>query len=325
MLKNTLLAMAAAVAATGAAAANYPEKPITMIVPWNAGGGTDAIARTLASGLEEELGVPVAVVNRSGGAGVVGHNAMVTAPKDGYTIGFATAEMLTYYWTGNAEFSVDDFTPLALVNFDPSAFHVSASSSWENLDQAIAAIKAEPEGTYKMSGTAVGAAYHLAFAGFLQQQGVDPLKVTMVPSQGAAPGFQELAAGGVEIIPSSLPEGKTMMDAGLSKAIAVFADDRNASFPDVPTASEQTGTPYAAGTWRGLVGPADMDAEAAEKLEAAAQAVFESESFQTFMTQQGFGAQYRGGDDFGTFLKATHQSIGEVMQSIGLSQRADKG
>lgn len=321
MLKNTLLAMAAAVATTGMAAAEYPEKPITMIVPWNAGGGTDAIARTLASGLESQLGVPVSVVNRSGGAGVVGHNAMVTAPTDGYTIGFATAEMLTYYWTGNAEFQADDFTPVALINFDPAAFHIAASSDWQNVEEAVAAIKADPEGTYKMSGAAVGAAYHLAFAGFLQQQGIDPLKVTMVPSQGAAPGFQELAAGGVQIIPSSLPEGKTMMDAGLSRAIAVFADERNASFPDVPTATEQTGTPYAGGTWRGVVGPADMDAAAVARLEEATKAVFESEAFQTFMAKQGFGAEFRGSADFATFLNETQQSVGEVMKSIGLSQR----
>ncbi|MEN9059797.1 Bug family tripartite tricarboxylate transporter substrate binding protein [Ponticoccus litoralis] len=321
MLKNTLLAMAAAVATTGMAAAEYPEKPITMIVPWNAGGGTDAIARTLASGLESQLGVPVSVVNRSGGAGVVGHNAMVTAPTDGYTIGFATAEMLTYYWTGNAEFQADDFTPVALINFDPAAFHIAASSDWQNVEEAVAAIKADPEGTYKMSGAAVGAAYHLAFAGFLQQQGIDPLKVTMVPSQGAAPGFQELAAGGVQIIPSSLPEGKTMMDAGLSRAIAVFADERNASFPDVPTATEQTGTPYAGGTWRGVVGPADMDAAAVARLEEATKAVFESEAFQTFMAKQGFGAEFRGSEDFATFLNETQQSVGEVMKSIGLSQR----
>ena len=321
MLKNTLLAMAAVVATTGMAAAEYPEKPITMIVPWNAGGGTDAVARMLASGLEQELGVPVSVVNRSGGAGVVGHNAMVTAPKDGYTVGFATAEMLTYYWTGNAQFTDKDFTPVALVNLDPGAFHIKADSEWADLKAALEAIRAEPEGTYKMSGTAIGAAYHLAFAGFLQQQGIDPLKVTMVPSQGAAPGFQELAAGGVQIIPSSLPEGKTMMQAGQTRAIAVFSDARNPSFPDVATAAEQTGQPYAAGTWRGVVGPAGMDAAATQKLEAAVKTVFDSEAFQTFMAEQGFGAKYLGAADFGGFLTDTLVGNGEVMKSIGLAKR----
>lgn len=321
MLKNTLLAMAAVVATTGLAAAEYPEKPITMIVPWNAGGGTDAVARTLASGLEQELGVPVSVVNRSGGAGVVGHNAMVTAPKDGYTIGFATAEMLTYYWTGNAQFTDKDFTPVGLVNLDPGAFHVAADSPWTTVEDALTEISEQPEGTFKMSGTAIGAAYHLAFAGFLQQQGIDPLRVTMVPSQGAAPGFQELAAGGVQIIPSSLPEGKTMMQAGQSKALAVFADERNPAFPDVPTAAEQTGDAYAGGTWRGVVGPAGMDPAATEKLEAAVKTVYDSEAFQTFMTEQGFGAQYRNAADFGTFLADTLASNGEVMKSVGLSTR----
>lgn len=321
MLKNTLLAMAAVVATTGLAAAEYPEKPITMIVPWNAGGGTDAVARTLASGLEQELGVPVSVVNRSGGAGVVGHNAMVTAPKDGYTIGFATAEMLTYYWTGNAQFTDKDFTPVGLVNLDPGAFHVAADSPWTTVEDALTEIREQPEGTFKMSGTAIGAAYHLAFAGFLQQQGIDPLRVTMVPSQGAAPGFQELAAGGVQIIPSSLPEGKTMMQAGQSKALAVFADERNPAFPDVPTAAEQTGDAYAGGTWRGVVGPAGMDPAATEKLEAAVKTVYDSEAFQTFMTEQGFGAQYRNAADFGTFLADTLASNGEVMKSVGLSTR----
>lgn len=323
MLRNSLWAAAAVVATAGMAAAEYPEKPITMIVPWNAGGGTDAVARTLAKGLEAQLGVQVAVVNRSGGAGVVGHNAMVTAPKDGYTIGFATAEVLTYYWTGNAEFTDRDFTPVALVNFDSGAFQVATRSDWATVGDALTAIREAPEGTYKMSGASVGSAYHLAFAGFLQNQDIDPLKVTMVPSQGAAPAFQELAAGGIDIVPSSLPEGRTMMQAGQVKALAVFADARNPSFPDVPTATEQTGKPYAAGTWRGVVGPAGMDAEATQKLDAAVKAVFDSEDFQSFMVTQGFGAEYRNAADFGTFLTDANARVGEVMTSIGLAKRSN--
>lgn len=323
MLRNSLWALAAVAATAGMAAAEYPEKPITMIVPWNAGGGTDAVARTLAKGLEEQLGVQVAVVNRSGGAGVVGHNAMVTAPKDGYTIGFATAEVLTYYWTGNAEFSTGDFTPVALVNFDSGAFQVAARSDWQSVGDALTAIRDNPEGTFKMSGASVGSAYHLAFAGFLQNQGIDPLRVTMVPSQGAAPAFQELAAGGIDIVPSSLPEGRTMMQAGQVRALAVFADARNPSFADVPTAAEQTGTPYAAGTWRGVVGPAGMDAGATQKLDAAVKAVFDSEAFQSFMRDQGFGAEYRNAADFGTFLTDANARVGEVMTSIGLAKRSN--
>ncbi|MFD2844964.1 tripartite tricarboxylate transporter substrate-binding protein [Paracoccus cavernae] len=105
--------------------AEFPEKPITLIVAWNAGGGTDAIARVVAAGMEKELGVTVNVVNKPGGGGVIGHSEMLNAKSDGYTLGFASAEIASYYWAGNAPFKADEFTPLGLVNFDASAFHIS--------------------------------------------------------------------------------------------------------------------------------------------------------------------------------------------------------
>src|SRR5690606_14760333 len=107
-----------ALAAAPALAQSYPTRPIQMIVPWAAGGGTDAVARILAAGLEKELGKPVNVVNRTGGGGVVGHTEIVNGKPDGYTIGLATAEVTTYYWSNTAPFTYEKLTPLALVNFD---------------------------------------------------------------------------------------------------------------------------------------------------------------------------------------------------------------
>lgn len=321
MLK--ILMMTAAMTAAGAAAAlaDYPERAIQMIVPWNAGGGSDAIARAVAAGLEQELGVAVSVVNRSGGAGVVGHNEILRAAPDGYTVGFGTAELATYYWTGNAEFKGTDFTPVALVNFDPGAFFVNARSDWADANAGLEAIRAADAGTYKMSGTAIGAAYHLAFAQFLKGHGIDPLKVTMIPSQGAAPGFQELAAGGVEIIPSSLPEGATMMQAGQAKALAVFSADRNPAYPDVPTAQEATGVANIAGTWRGVVGPTGMDEAAAARLAEATQKVVESEDFRAFMDKQGYGIRLLPQADFAAFLTEQTDNFGAIMKDLQLSTR----
>lgn len=319
---NATLALAAALSlAAGAAFAQYPEQPIQMIVPWAAGGGTDAIARQLAAGLEQELGVPVSVVNRTGGAGVIGHNAMVGAEPDGYTIGFATAEMVSYYWNGQAEFTHEDVTPIALVNFDPSAFHVRADSEWATLEDALEAIRGAEPGEYTLSGMGPGAAYHLAFAGLLQEQGIDPLSVVVVPSQGAAPGFQELAAGGVDIIPSSLPEGASMAQAGQVKALAVLAEERNEAFPDVPTVEEAIGVPYAGGTWRGVVGPAGLDGEVVDTLGAAVEAVVGSEAFTDFMSQQGFGVRYLDATAFEDFLAEQHEQTGTVMKALNLAQR----
>ena len=315
--------LAAATLGTGAALADYPERPITLIVSWNAGGGSDAIARVLAAGLEQELGVTVGVVNKPGGGGVIGHAEMLSAKPDGYTIGFGTAEMASFYWAGNAAFKATDFTPIGLVNIDPAAFQVATDSPWADAKAALADIGAQPAGTYKMSGMGTGSAYHLAFAGFLKANGLDPLAVTLVPSQGAAPGFQELVSGGVQIIPSSLPEGLAMQQAGKVRALAVLSEARNPAFPDVPTAEEATGVPFAGGTWRGVVGPQDLDPAVADRLAAAVTKVVTSEAFTTFMTEKGFGVVNLGPVEFGDFLAQQHEQFGTIMNDIGLAQRTE--
>ncbi|MEF2552630.1 tripartite tricarboxylate transporter substrate binding protein [Aurantimonas sp. A2-1-M11] len=306
---------------SGPAFAEYPERPITMLVAWSAGGGTDAVARALASQMEAELGTPVNVVNRTGGAGVIGHTEMVNARPDGYTIGLASAELSTYYWSGTAPFTAKDVTPIALVNLDASSFNVAADSEWDDLQAALDAIAQAPAGTYKLSGMAPGAGYHLAFSGLLHAEGIDPNKVLVVPSQGAAPGFQELAAGGVEIVPSSLPEAKPMMDAGEVKSLAVLADQRLDAFPDVPTVQEAIGREWAGGTWRAVVAPAAIPDDAREKLTKAVDAAWHSDEFQNFMTERGFGLNFLSGEDFQTYLAEQHVQNGEIMKLLGLRHR----
>ena len=303
--------------------AEWPERPISLIVPWGAGGGTDAIARTIAAGLEKELGKPVNVVNRTGGGGVIGHSEIVNAKPDGYTIGLATAEITTYWWAGTAPFTYEKLTPIALVNFDAAAFHVAADSPWKDANAALDAIRKAPAGNYKLSGMPVGAAYHLAFATLLKAADIDPKAVRVVPSQGAAPGFQELAAGGVQIVPSSLPEGAPMVDAKKARALLVLSKARIAAFPDVPTVKEATGKDVPGGTWRGIVGPAGLPDEVTKRLTAAVEKVVKDKGFVDFMNGRGFGLDWAKGDDFKSFLAEQHKRNGEVMALLGLKQRKD--
>src|SRR3546814_2010695 len=114
---------------------------------------------------------------------------------------------------GTSKVTYEDLTPIALVNFDPSSFNVNAESEWQDVNQALEDIRNNP-GEYTMSGMPVGAAYHLAFAGLLTARDIDPKSVPVVPRQGAAPGFQDVAAGGVDIVPSSPPEAESMRPAG---------------------------------------------------------------------------------------------------------------
>jgi tripartite-type tricarboxylate transporter receptor subunit TctC len=320
-LKKVLTLAALAAVASLPAQAAWPERPVTLIVPWAAGGGTDAVARMLAAGLEKELGKPVNVLNRTGGGGVVGHTEIVNAKPDGYTIGLATAEVTTYYWSNTAPFTYEQLTPIGLVNFDASAFNVSASSPWQDLKGALEDIRKQPVGHYKLSGMAAGAAYHLAFAGLLKLEGINPKSVTVVPSQGAAPGFQELASGGVQIVPSSLPEGKPMIDAGRVKSLAVLAKEKIAAFPNVPTVKEAIGKDYSGGTWRGIAAPAGVPPEVTARLVAAVEKVATGPEYKAFLNERGFGYAFEKGDAFRTFLAEQHKNNGEVMADLGLKLR----
>lgn len=305
-------------AGTAFGAGVYPSKPITLIVPWSAGGGSDAIGRQLAMGLQQELGQPVNVVNKTGGSGVVGHMAIKMAKPDGYTLGLGTAEIATYRHIGTANIAYSDYTPISLLNVDYAAFTVNADSPWKTLDQALADIKAKPN-TYIVSGSAPGAAYHLSFAGFIDQQGINPQTINFVPSEGAAPGLQELAANGVNIVFSSLPETEAMRHAGRVRTLAVLADDRFSAFPDIPAAKEITGKDWNQGSWRGFVGPKGLPDDVSKRLADAAQKVYNSEAFQSFMTSRGFGLVWADAAGFESYMKEQDEKNAVTIKKLALA------
>src|SRR6187549_1847831 len=166
LMQRALVALAATLYVSTAFAA-YPERPITLIVPWGAGGGTDATARIIGTLMEKELGQPVNVVNRTGGSGVVGHSAIAQGAPDGYTIGMITVEIGMMHWQGLTELKGSSYTPLGLVNADAAGLQVRADSPYKTVKDLVDAIKAEP-GKHKASGTGQGGIWHLALAGMLK-------------------------------------------------------------------------------------------------------------------------------------------------------------
>src|SRR5213082_3046963 len=274
-------AAALAVLPLPSAAQNYPERPVTLIVPWGAGGGTDATARIIGSLLEKELGQPVNVVNRTGGSGVVGHQAIATAPPDGYTIGLITVEIGMLHWQGLTDISGASYAPIGLVNADPAGLQVRADSPYKNVNELVAAVKANP-GKFKASGTGQGGIWHLAIAGMLQDMKVDPASVPWVPSNGAAPGLQDLVAGGVQIAPVSLPEARSLIDAGKVKSLAVMADKRAGLYPNVPTLKEATGSSWTMAAWRGIAAPKGLPPDVTDKLATSIKKIAASKEYTDF-------------------------------------------
>ena len=305
-------------AAAGAQAA-FPDRPITLIVPWAAGGGTDAVARYIAAGLQEELGQPVNVVNRTGGNGVVGHSAVATAAPDGYTIGLITLEINMMHWMGLTDLTYEAYTPLALMNADPAAIHVRTDSEFKTLKDLVEAIKANP-GKYKSSGTSQGGSWHLALAGMLHSLGVNPNATRWVPSTGAATAMTDLAAGGVDFVSCSLPEARALMEAGRVRSLALMADQRAALFPDVPTLKEATGSTWTKGVWRGMVGPKGMPEDIAKRYETLLKKIYESDGFKKFMADRGFEMVWANSEEFAAFMKRDNTEIGEMMKLMGLTK-----
>ena len=319
MLKLTraMLAGIGALVIAGAANAAYPDRPITLIVPWAAGGGTDATARIIGTLLEKEVGQPVNVVNRVGGSGVVGHSAIAQAAPDGYTIGIITVEIGMMHWQGLTDLTGASYTPLALVNADPAGVQVAADSPYKTVNDLVAAIKANP-GKFKASGTGQGGIWHLAIAGMLKDLNVDPASVAWVPSQGAAPGLLDLVAGGVQIAPVSLPEARAMIDAGKVKSVAVMADKPASLYPDVPTLKAATGSNWTMAAWRGIAAPKNLAPEARDKLVGALQKIVASKEYTEFMGKQGYGVIYAAPDEFAKFMAKSDADLGATMKAVGI-------
>jgi tripartite-type tricarboxylate transporter receptor subunit TctC len=300
--------------------ARYRNRPITLVVPWGAGGGTDATARIVGTLLERRLGQPVNVVNRTGGSGVVGHSAIATAAADGYTIGMITVEITMMHWQGLTDLRPTSYTPLALMNSDPPGVQVKNDSPYADIKALADAIKARPAGTFRASGTGQGGIWHLALVGWLQAMGLRGDHVRWVPSNGAAPAMQELAAGGVDIVTCSVPEARAMIDAGRAKALAIMAPARNPQFANVPTLNETLGINYSVGAWRGIAGPRNLPAEVTGVLVPALKEAFDSSEFKDFMNQRGFGMIYADPAGFASFMAEGDRAMGEAMRGAGLAR-----
>jgi tripartite-type tricarboxylate transporter receptor subunit TctC len=321
MLKPLIRAVAAfALAASFSVQAAWPERPVTIIVPWGAGGAADQLARVLASLLEQDLKQPFNVVQRTGGSGVVGHQAIVNAKPDGYTLGLATVEITMFKHQGLADFNQKDYTIVAIVNTDAGGLMVRSDSPYKTAKQLIDDIKAKPAQTLKASGTGQGGIWHLGLIGWLMDEGVDPAKVPWVPSQGSAPAMQDLVAGGVHFVTASLPEGRTFMEAGRVRALANMDKARLAPYTDAPTLKEATGSNWTVITWRGVVGPKGLPKDVMDRLVPALQKAHSSKVFRDMMTERGFGVAWMGPEEGTKFTDQAYDNFGKVMKAAGMTK-----
>lgn len=321
IIRRSILAGMAALAslpfvANAALAQAWPARPITIIVPWGAGGGTDAHMRLLGTFLEKDLGVAVNVINQTGGNGVTGHSAIANAAPDGYTFGAVTAEITMMHQTGLTNLTWRDYTPVSVLNRTEAGFIVGKNSPWKDLKSALADIKANP-GKFKASGTAQGGIWHIAMGGLLMEAGQDVKNVNWIPSQGAARAMQELLAGGVDIVTASPGEAVALIDSGDARALAVMGPQRNPRFKDVATVKEQ-GVDWELTSFISLQGPKGIDPAIVGRVDAAVKKALASKEWQDFASGRGFTINYGGPGDLKALQERLDKYMGVVMGALGL-------
>jgi tripartite-type tricarboxylate transporter receptor subunit TctC len=231
----------------------------------------------------------------------------------------ATVEIGMMHWQGLTDLTPDAYTPLALMNEDPAAVQVRADSPHQTIQDLIGQIRAQP-GRLQASGTGQGGIWHLAIVGMLDDLGLGAGAVVWVPSDGSAAGLRDLVAGGVQIVGSSLPEARSLIDAGRVRSLAVMAPGRADLFPDVPTLEEEIGSSWQIGAWRGIVGPNDLPPEVVAALTEALQNIYNSDEYRQFMSAQGYGMRWLAGREFGAFMAESDERLGRVMRAVGITQ-----
>jgi len=301
------------------ALAQYPQRPIQLIVPWGVGGGTDATARIIGSLLESELKQPVIVVNRTGGSGVVGHQAIASAQPDGYTIGMITVEIAMMHHVGLTTLKHTDYAPIGLVNADPAGINVRVDSPYKSVKELLNAIKANP-GKMRASGTGQGGIWHLAIAGLLKDQGIDPGALSWVPSSGAAPGLQDMVAGGVDVVPCSIPEARAMIDAGKVRPLAIMDPTPSALYPKLPTLKQELNTEWQIAAWRVIAAPKGVPVDVQRILVVALKKVYDSRDYKEFMASRGFGVVWADPALTASFMAESDRNLGAALKAVGLAK-----
>lgn len=322
VLRSALVTSALFVVSGCSDRGGFPEAPITLIVPWGVGGGTDRVARQMARFLEVELKVPVNVVNATGGRGVTGHSRGLRARPDGYTVTMMTLELNMLHWQDLTDISWREGTPLMSVNEDAAALFVPVDSPWRSPRDVLETVEKSP-GKLTASGTASGGAWHLATSVWLEAAGREPADVKWIPMSSSAASLQELLSGGLDFVCCSLPEARTQLESNQVRCLGVMSTERAPGFESVPTLREQ-GYDCTLVGWRGFAVPKGTPADRVDRLVTAMERIvtrqtqIEGRSFPEYLESQGFNARWRKTEDFARFLDENDASFGRIYGRAGM-------
>ena len=291
----------------------YPNRPIELVVPSSAGGGTDGMARALSDVMRKHLTQPLVVVNKPGASGAIGMQDVLNARPDGYKVCVVFAELAILPHMGQVKFTADDFTLIARLNADPSAITVKADAPWKTIEEFLAAARSAP-GKLQVGNAGIGSIWHLAAAALEDRT---QLKFNQIPFQGAAPAIQALLGGHLDAVAVSPGEVSAHVASGKLRTPAVMADQRFPGFDGVPTMKER-GIDVSVGTWRGLAVPKGTPPDVVAVLKVAAKAAAEDPAFREALGKLSLGFSYADADAFRSAVQQDHAFFKQLIPKLGL-------
>lgn len=313
-LKTVGLAIfAAALLGSPAQAQEYPSKPIEIIVGFAPGGGTDLVARALAHGLSARLDQPVQVVNRPGGAGVVGFELLAKAPNDGYTMGIITAQVITANLRGTMKISHNDFTNVAMISVDQSVIAVPADSPIQSLEDLLKTARENP-GQLTVANASEGGSYHM-MARHLETAA--DVKFKHIPFDGGPAAILQLLGSHVQAAAIGATEILPHVEAGKVRVLAVAAAEGEPRFhglPDIQTTAE-LGFPVSISTWRALSMPKNVDPAIVAKISKVVEESVKDPVFQKEMDKINSTTRYFGSEDLAVFMTNQHETYEQLFSS----------
>jgi tripartite-type tricarboxylate transporter receptor subunit TctC len=296
-----------------AQASAYPSKPIELVVPASAGGGTDALARAFAEIVKKHLPQPLIVNDKPGASGVVGMSDVLNGKPDGYKVSVVIAELVILPHLNLSKFTYADFQPVARLNADPAAITVRAEAPWNTVEEFLAAAKARPD-EVRVGNSGNGSIWHLAAAALEDRAGV---KFNHVPYQGAAPGVVALLGGHIDAVAVSPGEVATHVQGGKLKILAVMADQRLKAFEQVPTLKERR-IDLSIGTWRGLAVHKATPTEIVDVLRAATRKAAADPALPEALAKLNLGFSYLDAPEFGAAMQRDHDFFKQLVPRLGI-------
>jgi tripartite-type tricarboxylate transporter receptor subunit TctC len=305
-----------AMAAPALAQSTFPTKPIEVIVPYPAGGGTDVLARAFAEASRKHTTQSLIVVNKPGASGAIGWADVINGKPDGYKMVLLATDLMAQPNMGFTKITYEDFVPIARLNYDPAAVTVKADAPWNTLEEFIAAAKA-PGANIRVGNGGNGSTWHLAAAALEDKTGA---KFNHIPYAGANPAALALMGGHIEAITVTAAEVYNYVSSGKLKLLAVMSDQRIKGFEKVPTLKEK-GIDVSLGTWRGLAVAKSTPPDVVATLRTITAKTAQEKFLMDALDKQNMGYAYAEGDVFYAAMAKDHAFYKQLITKLGLKDK----